>query len=402
MVAAFLLAFTYLALSVGRVPGLRSDRLAACIIGGVLTVALGVLSLREAQDAVDAPTIGLLFGMMVLSAAVEVSGAFGLAGYWITRAARGPRGLLVAVAVASAVLSAFLINDVVCIALTPLVLHVAERLRRDPRPYLLALATASNVGSVATITGNPQNILIGSLSHVSYARFARTLAPVAVVSLIIDVAVIALVFRRELAEPLVALADEKPPAVYRRWVYKSSVVIGAVLVAFALGVPPVLAALVGASAMLVTRAVHPKRLYVRVDWTLLALFVGLFVVVAGAERAGLAGRALRLLQPLHPDSVWGLTAITAVLSNLVSNVPAVMVLKSTIPQLPHPDSAWLTLAMASTLAGNLTLPGSIATIIVVERARGSARISFWDFAKVGVPSALASLAFGALWLRLLA
>jgi len=402
MIAAFILAFTYLALSVGRVPGLRSDRLAACIIGGVLTVALGVISLGDAQASVDAPTIGLLFGMMVLSAAVEVSGAFGLAGHWITRVARGPKALLVAVSVASAVLSAFLINDVVCIALTPLVLHVAERLRRDPRPYLLALATSSNVGSVATITGNPQNILIGSLSHVSYARFAAALAPVAAIALVIDVAVIALVFRRELGGAFEPLADERPPRVYRRWVYKSSVVIAGVLVAFALGVPPVLAALIGASAMLLTRAVDPKRLYVRVDWTLLALFVGLFVVVAGAERAGLASRALRVLQPLHADSVWGLTAITAVLSNLVSNVPAVMVLKSTIPQLPHPESAWLTLAMASTLAGNLTLPGSIATIIVVERARGSARISFWDFAKVGVPSALASLAVGAVWLRFVA
>jgi Na+/H+ antiporter NhaD/arsenite permease-like protein len=150
--------------------------------------------------------------------------------------------------------------------------------------------------------------------------------------------------------------------------------------------------------MLMTRAVDPKRLYVRVDWTLLALFAGLFVVVAGVEKAGLAERLLQLLAPLHPESVWGLTAITAILSNVVSNVPAVMGMKSLVPHLSHAESAWLTLAMASTLAGNLSLPGSLATIIVVERAKGRATITFFDFLKVGIPSAIASLAFGAAWL----
>ncbi len=401
MIAALILAFTYLALSIGRVPGLRSDRLAACIIGGVLVVALRVLSLDEARAAIDGPTLGLLFGMMILSAALEVSGAFGLAGHFITRYARGPTQLLVGIVFVSAILSAFLINDVVCIAFTPLVLSVAERVERDPKPYLLALATSSNIGSTATITGNPQNILIGSLSHIPYTRFAASLAPVALVGLVIDVLVIRWVFRRELGERFAGRVEAPTPDLFMRWIYKSGVVIGAVIAAFVAGVPPVIAALLGASAMLVTRAVNPKRLYVRVDWTLLALFVGLFVVVAGAEKAGLADRALRILAPLHADSVFGLTAISAVLSNLVSNVPAVMVLKSSVPQLSHPDSAWLTLAMSSTLAGNLTLPGSIATIIVVERAKSTTNITWLDFFKVGVPTGLASLLVGAAWLHFL-
>ena len=400
MIAALLLAFAYVALSVGRVPGLRSDRLAACIVAAVLAVSLRVITLREAQASVDAATIGLLFGMMVLSASLEISGAFALLGDFVTRRARGPLGLLVGVAVASAVLSALFINDVVCIAFTPLVLHVTERLERNPRPYLLALATSSNIGSSATITGNPQNILIGSLSHVSYGRFVATLAPVAIVALAVNVAVIRWVFRADFREPLPKREPGKPPRVYRRWVRKSGVVIAAVVVAFACGAPPVVAALLGASAMLVTRAVDPKRLYVRVDWPLLALFVALFVVVAGAEKAGLAAWALRALRPLHPETVVGLTTIAAALSNLVSNVPAVMVLKSVVPALPHARTAWLTLAMASTLGGNLTLPGSIASIIVVERSKSVARISWWDFCKVGVPSALGSLALGAAWLAI--
>ncbi len=398
MLAAIVFVFTYVAFSVGRIPGLRSDRVAAAIIGSVLLVALGGLSIGEAQGAVDGSTLGLLFGMMVLSAALDVSGAFALAGWWVTRRAKGPLALLAAVSVASAVLSAFLINDVVCIAFTPLVLRIASRLDRSPRPYLLALATASNIGSVATVTGNPQNILIASLSHISYGRFALFLAPLSVMALAANVGVLWLVCRKDLGGPFADRPPEARPHAYDRWVRKSGVVTLGVLVAFVCGVPPVVAALVGASLMLLTRAVNPKRLYVRVDWALLALFTGLFVIVAGVEKAGLAERLLAALGPLHPQSVVGLTAVTAILSNLVSNVPAVMVLKSLVPHLPHPESAWMTLAMASTLAGNLTLPGSLATIIVVERARGKASISFVDFLKVGVPTGLVSLGLGAAWL----
>ncbi|HEY1695396.1 MAG TPA: anion transporter [Polyangiaceae bacterium] len=398
MVAALVFVFTYVAFSVGRIPGLRSDRVAAAVIGAVLLVALGVLSVGEAQAAVDGSTLGLLFGMMVLSAALDLSGTFALVGWWVTRRARTPLGLLVAVSLAAAVLSAFLINDVVCIAFTPLVLRIAETLDRSPRPYLIALATASNVGSVATITGNPQTILIASLSHIPYGRFAMFLAPVSALALAANVGVLWLVCRKELGGPFSARAASAKPHVYDRWVRKSGLVMLGVLVAFVVGVPPVIAALAGASLMLLTRAVNPKRLYVRVDWTLLALFTGLFVIVAGVEKAGLAERLLPVLGPLRPQSVVGLTVVTAVLSNLASNVPAVMVLKSLVPHLPHEESAWLTLAMASTLAGNLTLPGSLATIIVVERARGKASVSFVDFLKVGLPTGIVSLGVGAAWL----
>jgi Na+/H+ antiporter NhaD/arsenite permease-like protein len=396
--AALIFAFTYVAFSVGRVPGLRSDRLAAVVVGGALLIALGALSFSEAQASVDGATLALLFAMMVLSAALDVSGSFALVGWWVTKRARSPLALLVAISVASAVLSAFLINDVVCIAFTPLVLHIADALDRDARPYLIALATSSNIGSVATVTGNPQNILIASLSHIPYGHFAAALAPIAGLSLVANVFLLWLVHRRALGGPFAAQIAAEKPVAYERWVWKAGLVTLGVLVAFVVGVPPVIAALLGASAMLLTRAVNPTRLYVRVDWTLLALFIGLFVVVAGVEKAGIAEKLLRVVEPLHPESVWGLTVIAAIMSNLASNVPAVMVLKSLVPHLPHAGSAWLTLAMASTLAGNLTLPGSLATIIVVERAKGRTSISFLDFLKVGLPSGLVSLAIGAAWL----
>jgi Na+/H+ antiporter NhaD/arsenite permease-like protein len=399
--ATFVFLFTYVAFSVGRVPGLRTDRLAAAIIGAVLLVALGVLSFHEAQAAVDGETLSLLFGMMVLSAALEISGAFALVGWYVTAKARTPLGLLAAISTAAAVLSAFMINDVVCVAFTPLVLHIAKAVGRDARPYLIALATSSNIGSAATVTGNPQNILIASISDIPYGRFALALAPVAAVALGINVGIIWLLHRGHLGPAFEERPDPGRPEVSTRWIWKSGAVTAGVLVAFLAGIPPALAALVGASLMLTTRAVDPARLYARIDWTLLALFTGLFVVVAGVEKAGLAGWLLDALSPFGPESVWGLTAITTVLSNLVSNVPAVMVMKGLVPRLPDPETSWLTLAMASTLAGNLTLPGSLATIIVVERAKGQAHVSFLDFLKVGAPTAIVSLLVGAARLRFL-
>ena len=400
MVAVGVFVFAYLALSIGRVPGMRSDRLAASIIGAVALVAFRVLSFDEAQRAIDGVTIALLFGMMVLSAALDVSGAFALAGWWLTQRTKSPFALLGAISIGAALLSAFMINDVVCIAFTPFVVRIAQELDRDPKPYLLALATSSNIGSVATITGNPQNILIGSLGHLSYLRFAAHLAPVAVLALAANLIIVRVVHAQALGQPFAARATMRPPTIYRRWAWKSAGLSLAVLVAFVCGVPPVIAALVGAALMLFTRAVNPKRLYTRVDWPLLALFGSVFVVVAGVEKAGLADRMLAILEPLHPESVAGLTLVTAILSNVTSNVPAVMVLKSIVVRLPHPESSWLVLAMASTLAGNLTLPGSLATIIVVERARGATSITFSDFLKVGAPSGVVSLVIGALWLSL--
>ncbi|HEX4335804.1 MAG TPA: SLC13 family permease [Polyangiaceae bacterium] len=398
MTAALIFALTYVALAFGRVPGLRSDRVAAVIVGAALMVSFRVLSFARAEQAVDGATIALLFGMMAISAALEVSGVFALAGWQVTRRAHGPLALLVAVSVAAAVLSAIMINDVVCLAFTPLVLTVTETLECDPKPYLIALATSSNVGSVATITGNPQNILIGSLSRIPYGAFAAELVPVAIVALALNVAVIWFVYGKELRKPFPKLEATLPPAVSRSAVWKGAVVSVVVVVAFALGAPPPLAAILGGSAMLLSRATDPKLLYARIDWTLLALFVGLFVVVAGLDESGVSMKLRNALAVLRVDTVFGMTVLAGILSNVVSNVPAVMVLKSSVLALPHPHTAWLTLAMASTLSGNLTLPGSLATIIVVERARERTHISFLDFVKVGAPSALLGATFGALWL----
>lgn len=398
MAAIPIFIVTYVALALGRIPGLKSDRVAATIVGAAAMIAFRVLTFEEAERAVDGGTLALLFGMMIISAALDVSGVFALTGFYVMRRARNPTTLLIAVSTAAAVLSAMMINDVICLAFTPLVLRICDALECEPKPYLIALATSSNIGSVTTITGNPQNILIASLSHISYGRFALALLPVSVVALAMNVVIIRVVYKVELTKPFIHPAMSAPPRVRRADLVKAVLVGTGVLVAFVVGVPPALAALVGGSSMLLTRATEPKELYARTDWTLLALFASLFVVVAGIEHIGLADQLARAFTVLRADTVFGLSAVTALLSNMVSNVPAVMVLKTAVPHLPDAETAWLTLAMASTLAGNLTLSGSLATIIVVERAQERTKISFGDFLKVGAPSAVASVTLGALWL----
>ena len=390
---------TYAVVAVGRLPGLRLDRAGAAIIGASLMVGVGALSLEEAYRAVDLNTLVLLLGMMILVANLKLAGFFALAANATARAAREPLGLLAGVVAVAGVLSAFLVNDTVCLMLTPLVAELARTLRRNPVPYLLAVAMSSNIGSTATITGNPQNIMIGSFSGIPYARFAAALTPVAAIGLAIVFVLIVLAFRRE----FLAGARFAPPAlavrVHRALLVKSLAATAAMVAFFFAGVAPAKVAIIGGALLLLTRRLKPERVYREIDWALLLLFAGLFVVVAGVEKALLTPEALALADRLALDRPAVLAPVTALLSNLVSNVPTVLVLKPFVAVLAHPDRAWLVLAMASTLAGNLTIVGSVANLIVVERARQSRiEIGFWTYLKVGVPVTLLTIAVGVWWL----
>ncbi|HEV8617044.1 MAG TPA: SLC13 family permease, partial [Methylomirabilota bacterium] len=362
LIAAAIFLATYFVFAVGSVPGFRIDRTGAAIIGAGLVVVTGVLPMPQAVAAVDASTIVLLFGMMIVAAYLDLSGFFALVTAWAISRARSALGLLVAVVAAAGVLSAFFVNDIVCLVLTPLVVQIVVGLGLNPVPYLIALATASNLGSVATITGNPQNMIVGSLSGISYGAFLSALAPVAVVGLALDAAVIAWVYRRELRQPLAAAPAAGRLKVHRPLMTKSLIVTGGMLLAFFAGYPVPLAAIGAAAALLITRRVRPTRVYGEIDFGLLVLFTGLFIVIGAVEATGLADEAFRLARHLSLDHPLVLSAVTVALSNLVSNVPAVLLFKSVIPTFPAPREAWLLLAMASTLAGNLTIVGSVANL----------------------------------------
>ena len=399
MIAGLIFLATYAVVATGGAPVVRLDRTGAAIVGAALMVITGVLTLEEAWRAIDYRTLLLLFGMMVLIASLRLARFFATVARAVVTRVNGPAALLVAVVFTSGILSALFVNDTICLVFTPVLIEMARLRGHRPLPYLLALATSSNIGSVATITGNPQNMLIGSVSGLSYAHFSRALAPVALAGLVLDAAILYWLFRRDLRPGSLPPPSRPLHAMHKAMMAKSLVVAVAVLAGVLAGFEPALVAIAAAAALLVTRRVHPEKLYGRVDWDLLMLFTGLFIVVAGVEQAGLVDRLFALLRPLGLGSLTGLAGTATLLSNLISNVPAVMLFKSVVPQLPNAATAWLTLAMSSTLAGNLTLVGSIANLIVIQGAkRHGVTITFSDYVRVGVPVTVATMAFGLLWL----
>lgn len=400
IVALLILAGTYLVMALGRLPASRLDRPSAALLGASLMVATGTLSLDEAYRAIDFDTITLLLGMMIVVANLRLAGFFGLAAAWVGGHAHRPIVLLVGVTTVSALLSAFLVNDAVCLMLAPAVIEITRAMRRNPVPYLLAVAMGSNVGAVATITGNPQNMVIGTVSHIPYNAFAAALAPVAALGAIVVVAAIVLAHRDEFLAGAPPAGDAD--ALRVRWngplLAKSLAAIIGVVALFFFGVAPAKVAIVAGALLLVTRRLRPERIMREIDWPLLLLFAGLFIVVGGAEKAVLTPDMRHAVGGLALGRPAVLTAVAAVLSNLVSNVPAVLVLKPFVGDLADPRKAWLVLAMASTLAGNFTILGSIANLIVVERAREArVTIDFWSYFRVGAPVTAGTLAIG-LWL----
>jgi Na+/H+ antiporter NhaD/arsenite permease-like protein len=403
---------TYAGLAVGKVPGLRIDRAGIALVGATFVLVTGLLSFQDAVRAVDYETIVLLLAMMIVVAFLRLAGFFQCLAGWALARFRRPHALLAVTIVLSGVLSAFLVNDVVCLALTPLLLHLTRRLKVNPLPHLLGLATAANIGSTATITGNPQNMIIGSLSHIAYLRFAARLAPVAVLGLLIDFLVIAWVYRGALAasgkSALTRPTDEGRPDPVQRplrnghlWLLRKSVAVTlAAVVLFFAGLPVALVAL-GAAGVLLLGRVRPEKIYRQVDWDLLVMFAGLFIVVHAFEVHVIRPRHLEEWGPLQRDPVWLLSLVSAALSNVVSNVPAVLLFKPVIPAMPAgaQETAWLALAMSSTLAGNLTVLGSVANLIVVENARREGvTVSFREYCRAGIPVTVLTLLLGAAWL----
>lgn len=400
--AAALIGLTYLGVAIGEFPQLRMNRATIALVGAVALVVAGAMSPSQAFAALDGNTLVLLFAMMVLNVHLRLAGFFNWIAALVVRHARTPRRLLAWTIVASGVLSALFLNDTVVLMFTPLVLQVCARLRRDPIPYLMALAAGANIGSTATITGNPQNMLIGMSSQIGYLDFARALAPVAAAGLVIAWAVIVAVYRAEFAAQRFESRYDVVGEIYAPLFRKSVILSAALLLAFLLGAPIPLAALAVAAALLVTRRLKPARIFAQVDWSLLVFFSGLFVVTGALRVLGFSDGLFQVAEPIARGGVLPLSLVTVILSNLVSNVPAVLLFRPLVPQFVDPARAWLTLAMASTLAGNLTLLGSVANLIVAESARAQGiRLTFEAYLKVGVPVTVLTVAAGVVWLSVL-
>jgi Na+/H+ antiporter NhaD/arsenite permease-like protein len=388
---------SYVVFALGKFPGLKIDRTGAAIIGAVGMVAFRIVRPGDALRHIDFKTIVLLFSMMLIVGNLHLVGFFEWNAEAVLRRLK-PHQLLPAVIFTCGFMSAFFVNDIVCLVMVPFVLSITRKMNLQPLPYLLAVSTASNIGSVATITGNPQNMLIGSFSGIHYRHFLSHLGPVAVVGLFVDWAVLHWIHMRNVPMQAVDRSPIPLPALDLSKLTKPLVVATAVVVGFFLGVDPALMAASGAALLLITRTLEPQKLYKEVDWGLLVFFVGLFLIVGGAENAGLTGKLLNAAQHWDLQRASIFTVSVAALCNIVNNVPAVMLVKSLIPGFADPHRAWLLLAMASTLAGNLTITGSVANIIVVETAKPEVNIEYRDYLRAGVPITILTLIVGWAWL----
>ncbi len=410
-------AITYGLVSLKEVPFLKLTRPATALLGAVAMIILGRFPLRQAYAAIDADVLVFLVGVMLLTAHLEIGGFFDWAAAWLARRFTTQHALLAAVVAVSGILSAFFMNDTMCLVLTPVVLAALRPSGARPLPFLLAIALASNVGSAMAITGNPQNMLIGVASGIGFSRFLEALVLPSLGGLVIVYGVIAFVCRSDLTLARVTRLQEQPRSdaadvsvnnaiaaatehhFDRTLVTKSLLVFAGALVGWLSGASlPLVAVAAGAILLGIARR-DPTPALQRVEWPLIVFFASLFVVTAAIQNTArvLALSALAIRQvnggPWREASV--VSAAMLALSNVVSNVPAVLLWIPVVPKLPDPRFVWLVMAMSSTFAGNLTLLGSVANLIVAERARArGASMGFVDYLKAGVPVTLLTIAWG--------
>ncbi|MGH9715580.1 MAG: SLC13 family permease [Candidatus Acidiferrales bacterium] len=379
----------YLLIAIQSTRGSHLDRTAAAFCGAVAMVLLGVISLDQAYRAISWNTLIFLLGIMILVAHFQLSGFFDWTAIHVARIARTRFQLLVFLVFASGILAAFFVNDTICLIFTPIVLAVTDRLDAPPMPYLIGLATSANIGSAMSVTGNPQNAVIGIAAHFSFLGFLAHLAPVSIVCLLVDVALLALFYHRDLLHhPLV----QGPPAINiqlnRRLLIKCVIAASLVIVFWIFGYSFPLVAISVAAFILIIGRVDAEKVYQRVDWELLLFFAALFVLIRGFEASGAVNYLLskfhRGLEGPVVSQLFAVSGVMLVLSNVVSNVPAVLLFSPLVPSFPNSRIIWLALASTSTLAGNATPISSVANLIVLQQAGKRIRISFWEFVRVGI------------------
>ncbi len=385
-------SITYLLISGRRLKILPLNRPAAALLGTVLMVSSGVLTPEQAYRAVDYDTLVLLLGMMLISSYLFLAGFFDWAADFVLRRAKTPQGLLLYLIIVSGTLSALLVNDTVCLMLTPLVVAVMVRGKLPLPPYLLALAMSANLGSVATLVGNPQNMIIGHLSGIPFYRFSASLLPVAVAGLGIQYVVLRIGFRKMLRRAVIHRREVQPASLDRRLLILTIGVLALIFGGFLAGLNLAWTALAGGALIMVLARRDTHEVLKQVDWHLLVFFAALFIVVKGLDTTGLPDRMYGALQGVFGASAasqaWNFAWFSAIGSNIFSNVPFVLVAAKWVHNFADPQLTWKIMAMATTFAGNLTILGSMANLIVVESARAHVDIGFWDYARYGIPITL--------------
>ncbi|MBX9722866.1 MAG: hypothetical protein K2X81_15805 [Candidatus Obscuribacterales bacterium] len=404
IVAAVIFVLVYVVILAGEHSPRKLDRPAAGLIGAVLMVLSGVLSRHDAINAIEFSTIALLLGMMIVIHYANVSGLLELMARKLVGLSRDPLQLLWILGYTSGILSALFVNDTICLLMTPLLLSMLRNSKLPAEPFLICLATSSNVGSAMTITGNPQNMLIGQASGLSWSSFALYLLPVGIVGLALNILIVAMIYRNELKDKKI---DNSEPVMIHQFdkklATKTIVILIGLLIAFLFGVPMDLSAMTAAAIMLVAANRPPAESFEGVDWALLLFFAGLFIVVAGVSKSEI-GLLNKYLPAILSDTqsfsgMMQFSGVSILGSNLFGNVPFVMLVRDWVSHGNHAVMAWLLLASTSTFAGNLTLVGSVANLIVAQGAKDECPLSFVSFLKVGVLTTIVTtlLAVGVLF-----
>ena len=405
--AGTIFLISFIMISVRRMNILPIGRPSAAMLGAVLMVVAGVVTPEEAYRLVNWDTICLLLGMMIIAEHLRAAGLFQRFTRVVARI-NSPFALLLAISFVAALSSAILVNDPVCVVLTPLVLEICRHKRFDPLPFLVVLATSANIGSALTLTGNPQNMIIGSVSGLDYLKFmALMMAPVAA-AMLINISLAWLFYRSRLVLP--GSLEKSSDEVQESFEFDAAAktrrlrigLLGLALACFGFvsGFSMAFSALAGAAVVITFHRKDPTELLDRVEWSLLLFFASLFVVIGGLQTSGLAklmtDGAMKIIEGDLGTRVWNFSGVTLIGSNILSNVPFVLLVSPGIPALGNPEFFWSLLAFVSTIAGNMTLFSSVANLIVAETARNECSISFWEFARFGIPTTLISIFFGIL------
>ena len=400
IIAAVIFFMTYAGIALGSIPGLAIDRTGIAVLGAIAMLITGTLSENEALKAINAPTILLLYSLMVLSAQFTLGGFYTRVALSIVRFVTRPEVFLFALVFSSALLSAVVANDIVCLAFTPVICVSAIRASLNPIPFVLALSCSSNIGSAATIMGNPQNMLIGQVGGLHFREFVLWCLPPTIISLVVLYFIILIMYRGKWRDGSIVLGEnaEGWPKYDSHQSAKALVLSTVLIVLFFTGIPREVSALTVAGIILCSRKMTTRSILGLVDWHLITLFCALFIVVQGVVKYGIPQSGVQFLGTLGYDinHPLVLSSVTLFLSNVVSNVPAVMLLLKNI-DLEQTKNLYL-LALVSTYAGNLFIIGSIANLIMIEQARShNISVSFWSHARVGIPVTVASILVALGW-----
>ncbi|HEX7969272.1 MAG TPA: SLC13 family permease [Stellaceae bacterium] len=398
--------FTYVGMAIGRLPGLQLDRSGIALLGVIALLATETATLDDLGGSIDTSTVVLLFALMIISAQFVSAGFYDLCADWITSRRGGPAWLLAVTVAICGGLAALLANDIIVVAMAPLLIAGARRRALDPRPFLIALACATNAGSAATLIGNPHNILIGQVGNLGFHSFLLACAVPAAVALVCVFGIIWLLWHDRIEATVLAVTREVPEVPRhpydRAQTIKGLVALAALLILFTTSLPREIGGLVIAALLLASRKFTSRTMIAAIDWPLLLLVVCLFAIIGTlGNNTSIPLTAKSVLQALRmlPDNLAVLAPLSLMMSNTFGNLPSVILLLQIWPD--PPAGALYALALLASLAGNLLLVGSLATILVVERADAfGVHISFAEYARAGIPITLLSMGFAVFWLAL--